>query len=174
MGNKARIALAALAGAAAVTAGAVAFAGASSAAGPSPAPLVQAALASCVTDTSGYCTVQHYLGLVPEAILVSPVTPAGTNSYLLSTVQGSYTPTTFRVRAMASQATPKTAGQIWFNYAAYVPISASGTPTPTYTDPTTAPPYTSTDPTQPPSPSTDPTTTPPYTSSAPTIAPSSR
>ncbi len=171
MGNKARTAVAALAGAAAVTAGAVAFAGASAAAGPSPAPLVQAAMASCVTDSSGYCTVQHYLGLVPEAIIVSPVTPAGASSYLLSTVQTSYTPTTFRVRAMASQTTPKAAGQIWFSYAAYVPVSAQGTPTPTLTYTSDTPTYTSADPTPPPYTVSE-TTLPPYPSSTP--APSSR
>ncbi|WP_410645451.1 hypothetical protein [Amycolatopsis sp. lyj-346] len=177
MGNKTRAALAALAGAAAVTAGAIAFADASAAAGPSPAPLVQAGLASCVTDGSGYCTVPHHLGLVPEAILVSAVTPAAANSYLLSTVQGSYTPATFRVRAMVSQATPKTAGQIWFNYAAYVPASAQGSPTPTpppHTSETpTSPPYTSVDPTLPTHTSVDPTP-PPHTSLEPTPAPSSR
>jgi len=133
MGNKARTALATLAGAAAVTAGAVAFAGASAAAGPSPAPVVQAGQATCVVDGSGYCTVSHSLGVQPEAILVTPITPDAAYGYLLSTVQGSSTATTFRVRAMASQDTPKTYGQIWFSYAAYAAPSVPGTSTPPVT-----------------------------------------
>ncbi|MDQ7807824.1 hypothetical protein Q5425_29155 [Amycolatopsis sp. A133] len=134
MGNKVRTALA---GAAAVTAGAVAFAGASAAAGQSPAPAVQAGQVTCVTDGSGYCTVSHGLGVVPEAILVSAITPNAANGLLLSTVQGSATPTTFRVRAMASQATPKTNGRISFGYAAYAAAAMPDTPTPTdYPTPT--------------------------------------
>ncbi|MEU4249289.1 hypothetical protein AB0F15_17945 [Amycolatopsis sp. NPDC026612] len=62
MGTQARTALAALAAAAVVTAGAVAFAGASGAVGPAPAPIVQAAQASCLTDGGGFCTVSHSLG----------------------------------------------------------------------------------------------------------------
>lgn len=164
MGTKARTALAALAGAAAITAGAAAFAGASSAAGTVPGPQTQAGQLSCVIDSSGYCTVQHYLGVVPEAVLVSPVTPTTGGSYFLSTVQGSYTATTFRVRAMVTQSTPKAAGQIWFSYAIYPPLTppATYTPTPTPTD------YTST---APGTPSTIPWPTPTptgYTSTAPT------
>ena len=130
MGTTARTALAALAGAAAVTAGAVAFAGASAAAGPSPAPFVQAAQATCVVDGSGYCTVSHSLGVIPEAILVSPIMADAGYGYLLGTVQGSYTATTFRVRALASQDTPKTYSQIRFSYAAYAPPSTPGSSTP--------------------------------------------
>ncbi|WP_410613428.1 hypothetical protein [Amycolatopsis sp. lyj-109] len=133
MGNKARTALAALAGAAAVTAGAVAFAGASSAAGPSPAPFVQAAQATCVVDGSGYCTVSHSLGAIPEAILVTPIMPDASYGYLLGTVQGSYTTTTFRVRALTGQDTPKTYSQIWFSYAVYAPPSTPGSSTPPVT-----------------------------------------
>jgi hypothetical protein len=136
MGNTARNALATLAGAAVVTAGAVAFAGASAAAGPAPAPAVQAGQATCVIDSGGYCTVPHGLGEVPEAIVVSPITPGAAYGYLLSTVQDSATATTFRVRAIATQDTPKTSGRIWFSYAAYATAPVPGTPTPTVTSDT--------------------------------------
>ncbi|MDT7800901.1 MAG: hypothetical protein QOI78_4334 [Actinomycetota bacterium] len=134
MGNKARIALAALAGASVVTAGVVVFAGASAAVGPSPAPIVQAAQASCLTDGNGFCTVSHGLGKVPDAIVVSPNTPSAFNAFTLNTVLGSYTATTFQVRAMFAQTTPKTFGQIWFTYAAY----GSAPPPPTTQFPTTS------------------------------------
>jgi hypothetical protein len=136
----ARTALAALAGALVVTAGAVAFAGASAAVGPSPAPIVQAAQATCVTDGGGFCTVTHNLGKVPEAIVVSPNTPSQYNGFMLSTVQGSFTATTFQVRAMFSQTAPKTFGQIWFGYAAYA--AAVAPPTTTPSTPTPSPPTT--------------------------------
>jgi hypothetical protein len=140
MGNRARIAFAALAGASVVTAGAVVFAGASAAVGPTPAPIVQAAQATCVTDGNGFCTVAHGLGKVPEAVVVSPNTPSVFNAFTLNTVLGSYTATTFQVRAMFGQTTPKTFGQIWFTYAAY---GSAATP-PTSVPPTTTPPTTTT------------------------------
>ncbi|MEV6825699.1 hypothetical protein [Amycolatopsis sp. NPDC051102] len=130
-----RTALAALAGAAVVTAGAVAFGGASAAVGPAPAPIVQAAQASCLTDGAGLCTVTHGLGRVPEVIVVSANTPGQFNGFMLNTVQGSFTATTFQVRAMFSQTTPKTFGQIWFSYAAYA--TATAPTTPATTTPTT-------------------------------------
>ncbi len=146
MGNQIRTALAALAGAAVVTAGAAAFAGASAAAGPAPAPIVQAAQATCVTDGGGFCTVSHSLDVVPEAIVVTANTPKTGNGFMLNTVQGSFTATTFQVRAMVTQTTPKTFGQIWFSYAAYAAPTASSTSTPpetatppaTWTEPPTS------------------------------------
>ncbi|MFJ7215410.1 hypothetical protein [Amycolatopsis sp. NPDC098790] len=152
----ARTAVAALAGALVVTAGAVAFAGASSAVGPSPAPIVQAAQATCLTDGAGVCTVTHSLGKVPDAIVVSPNTPSPNNAFTLNTVLGSYTATTFQVRAMFTQTTPKTFGQIWFTYAAYGSPTAPPTTTPQTTTPTpTSPPTT----TPPPTTSSEPTST---------------
>ncbi|WP_249027257.1 hypothetical protein [Amycolatopsis lexingtonensis] len=106
MALQVRTTLAALGGALVVTAGAVAFAGASAAVGPSPAPLVQAAQATCVTDGNGFCTVTHGLGKVPEAVVVSANTPGPFNAFMLNTVQGSYTATTFQVRAMFTQTAP--------------------------------------------------------------------
>jgi hypothetical protein len=146
MGTHARTALAALAGALVVTAGAVVFAGASAAVGPSPAPIVQAAEASCATDGDGVCTVTHSLGTVPAAVVVSPNTPGRFNGFMLTTVQGSFTATTFQVRAMFSQTAPKAFGQIWFTYAAYGSAVAPPTTTPT-TPRTTAPPLTTPTPT---------------------------
>ncbi|WP_439382027.1 hypothetical protein [Amycolatopsis lexingtonensis] len=146
MALQVRTALTALGGALAVTAGAVAFAGASAAVGPSPAPVVQAAQATCVTDGNGFCTITHGLGKVPEAVVVSANTPGPFNAFMLNTVQGSYTATTFQVRAMFTQTAPKTFGQIWFTYAAYGAGTApSTTPTfPTATPSTTTPPPTTT------------------------------
>lgn len=136
-----RNAFAALAGALAVTAGAVVFAGASAAVGPSPAPIVQAAQATCVTDGNGFCTVTHSLGKVPEAVVVSPNTPSAFNGFVLNTVLGSATATTFQVRAMFTQTTPKAFGQIWFTYAAYGSAAPPTTPTTPTTPafPTTTP-----------------------------------
>ncbi|MBE1502489.1 hypothetical protein H4696_009589 [Amycolatopsis lexingtonensis] len=150
MALQVRTTLAALGGALVVTAGAVAFAGASAAVGPSPAPLVQAAQATCVTDGNGFCTVTHGLGKVPEAVVVSANTPGPFNAFMLNTVQGSYTATTFQVRAMFTQTAPKTFGQIWFTYAAYGAATAPPTTT------VTSPPATTT-------PATPTSTTPPTT-----------
>lgn len=162
MGNKARIALAALAGAAAVTAGAVAFAGASAAAGPSAAPLVQTAQATCTTDDAGYCTVSHGLGVTPGVILLSQIAPEGANGFMLSTVQGSYTATTFRMRVMAFTDMPQILSRVSFGYAAYAPTGA-----PTSTPPVTSTPKTTSTPTRTPTPST----TLPPTSGFPTPTP---
>jgi hypothetical protein len=86
--------------------------GTSSAVGPSPVPTVQAAETQCLTDADG-------LGTVPAAIVVSPSTPGQFNAYMLNTAGGSYTASTFQVRVMVNQTTPKANGTIWFTYAAY-------------------------------------------------------
>ncbi|MBB5856349.1 hypothetical protein ACFQ05_26080 [Amycolatopsis umgeniensis] len=98
----------AVAGLAVAAAGGTVFAGTSG----SPAPSVQAAETSCVTDGAGMCTVQHALGAVPAVVVVSPNTPGQFNAFMLNTVQGSYTATTFQVWAMFNQTTPKTGGAI--------------------------------------------------------------
>lgn len=123
---------------------------------PSPSPSVQAAETSCVTDGAGMCTVQHALGAVPAVVVVSANTPGQFNAYMLNTVQGSYTATTFQVRAMFDQTTPKAGGAIWFSFAAYggAPV---GTPTPTKS-PT---PTKTTTPTTSPTPTSEPPSTPP-------------
>ncbi|MFI9457107.1 hypothetical protein [Amycolatopsis sp. NPDC052450] len=147
----------AVAGLAVAAAGGTVLAGTSGAVGPSPAPNVQAAEASCVTDGAGMCTVQHALGTVPAAVVVSANTPGQFNAYMLNTVQGSYTATTFQVRAMFNQTTPKAGGAIWFSFAAYGGAPVTITPTPTKSSPT---------PTKPPTPTTAPTTVAPPTTTS--------
>ncbi|ANN16192.1 hypothetical protein SD37_11440 [Amycolatopsis orientalis] len=153
----------AVAGLAIAAAGGTVFAGTSGAVGPSPAPLVQAAETSCVTDGAGMCTVQHGLGVVPAVVVVSANTPGQFNAYMLNTVQGSYTATTFQVRAMFNQTTPKAGGSIWFSYAAYGGAPVTPTPTPTKTPTPTIPPPTTVAPT----PTTTPTMTPTPTGETP-------
>ncbi|AUI57311.1 hypothetical protein [Amycolatopsis sp. BJA-103] len=149
MKTRDKVALAAAGLAVAAAAGTV-FAGTSGAVGPSPAPSVQAAETSCVTDGAGMCTVPHALGAVPAAVVVSANTPGQFNAYMLNTVQGSYTATTFQVRAMFNQTTPKAGGAIWFSFAAYGgPVSPPTTPTPTPTAVPTTPTYPPTPPTPP-------------------------
>lgn len=154
----------AVAGLAVAAAGGTVFAGTSGAVGPSPSPSVQAAETSCVTDGAGMCTVQHALGAVPAVVVVSANTPGQFNAYMLNTVQGSYTATTFQVRAMFDQTTPKTGGAIWFSYAAYGGAPVTTTPKPPST---TLPPTTPTTPTRPTSATPTPTTTPPETTTPP-------
>lgn len=149
----------AVAGLAVAAAGGTVLAGTSGAVGPSPAPSVQAAEASCVTDGAGMCTVQHALGTVPAAVVVSANTPGQFNAYMLNTVQGSYTATTFQVRAMFNQTTPKAGGAIWFSFAAYGGAPVTTTPTKS-TPRTTMQPTTPTYPTTTATPTpADPTTT---------------
>lgn len=154
----------AVAGLAVAAAGGIVFAGTSGAVGPSPAPSVQAAETSCVTDGAGMCTVQHALGAVPAVVVVSANTPGQFNAYMLNTVQGSYTATTFQVRAMFNQTTPKAGGAIWFSFAAYGGAPVTTMPKPPST--TTLPPTTPT-PTRPTSATQTPTTTAPETTTTP-------
>ncbi|MFC3455496.1 hypothetical protein [Amycolatopsis speibonae] len=147
----------AVAGLAVAAAGGTVFAGTSGAVGPSPAPSAQAAETSCVTDGAGMCTVPHALGAVPAVVVVSANTPGQFNAYMLNTVQGSYTATTFQVRAMFNQTTPKAGGAIWFSYAAYGgQVSPPTTPTPTKTTSPTPTPTMPTSPTYPPTSETPP------------------
>ncbi len=94
---------------------------------------------SCVLDSLGVCTVSHALGVVPTAVVVSANTPAGWNGFMLNTVRDSFTPTTFRVRAMVTSTQPKSGATIWFSYSAF---AAGATPQPPTT--TVMPPVTTT------------------------------
>ena len=129
-------------------------------------PMMVAGTGSCVTDSNGVCAIGHTLGVVPDSVVVSPNTPSPYNGYMLNTVQGSYTATSFKVRAMFTQTTPKRNGTIWISYIASV---GAGPPPPSTTTPTsatTAPPSTSTvSPT--PTPTTTPTPPPTSTTSPP-------
>lgn len=139
----------------------IGWAGATSA--QSTGPKMVTGTGSCSTDGKGVCTITHTLGVVPDAVVVSPNTPAaGYGGYMLNTVQGSFTATTFKVRAMFAQTTPKQYGTIWISYVASVGMgtppspTTSETPTPTTSATSTAPP-----------PTTSTTSVPPTTTSAP-------
>jgi hypothetical protein len=99
--------------------------------------------ASCFTDGAGQCTVKHRLGVIPDAVLVSANTPNNFNGFMLNTQQGSFTATTFTIRAMFNQSTPKTNSTVWFTYHAYSAGTTPPPPTTTVVPPpttTTAPP----------------------------------
>ncbi|SFW76020.1 hypothetical protein [Amycolatopsis australiensis] len=69
---------------------------------------------------------------------MSANTPAAYNGFMLNTVLASYTATTFQVRAMFTETSPKAFGQVWFTYGAPAapPTTSIVVPAPT----TTAPP----------------------------------
>lgn len=74
-----------------------------SAIGPNPAPSIEALTRSCTTDSLGYCTVSHSLGVVPDAVDLTPKVATGvTPYYTLSGVSTGLTTTTVKVRAMTS------------------------------------------------------------------------
>lgn len=118
-------------------------ASATSPVGPAPAPRMTADAVSCVLDSLGVCTVSHALGVAPTAVVVSANTPAGWNGFMLNTVRDSFTPTTFKVRAMVTSTQPKSGATIWFSYSAF-----AAAPTPPITS-TTQPPQTTTTTTEP-------------------------
>lgn len=123
--------------------------------------LVDRRTVSCRTDTAGYCSVTHAMGMTPTDIEVSPRIPAGKKAYTLSVVPGSETTTTFAVRALRPDGTPKSTSTIRFTYWAYGD--------PSLPEPTTSPTTTSTVPTtSAPTTTVVPTTTAPRISSAPT------
>jgi hypothetical protein len=110
----------------------------------------------CNLNSAGRCTVPHRLGVVPDAILLTANTPDSFNGFTLNTVRDSWTATSFELRAMYNQNTPKTSGTIWFSYVAYPPSSPPPTtttvPPTTTTTTTTAVPTTTTTTTTPPAP----------------------
>jgi hypothetical protein len=132
---------------------ALAAIGVTSATGPDPTPLTQALQRTCTTDASGYCTVTHTLGAVPEAVVVTPVISAGWLDYHLSVVTGSATATSVRVRAMRTDTSPRANLPITFSLVVYGSAPAPTTtvpPTTTTAVPTTTPPVTTTTVTPPP------------------------
>jgi hypothetical protein len=100
--------------------------------------------------------VPHLLGVVPDAIILTANTPDSFNGFSLNTVRDSWTATSFELRAMYSQGTPKAGGTIWFSYVAYPPSSPPPTtttvPPTTTTTTTTVAPTTTTTTTTPPVP----------------------
>lgn len=129
-----------------------------------PAPQIAAGAGSCTTDAQGICTLKHTLGSVPDTIVVSANTPGNFNGFFINTLNGSYTATDFKVRAMFSQTVPKPNGTIWVSWIAY---AKGSTPSPPPTTTTVVPPVSTTPPvtTTPKPPPT--TVTPPPTSTPP-------
>lgn len=118
-------------------------------------PKMVSGTGSCTTNGNGVCSIAHTLGVVPDAVVVSANTPGNFNAFILNTVPGSFTATSFKVRAMYTQTTPKAYGTIWVAFVASVGM---GTPPP----PTTEPPSSTT-----PATSTTATTTPITSTTAP-------
>ena len=132
----------------AATALALAAVSVATATGPDPVPLIQAQVRSCTTDSAGYCTVTHTLGVVPDTVLLTPVIPAGATAYTLSAVASRATSTSVRVRAMKSSTNPYANVSIVFSMlvaGTQVPTSTTtSSVTITTTTSTTVPPTTTT------------------------------
>jgi hypothetical protein len=129
-----------------------------------PAPQIAAGSGSCTTDANGICSLKHTLGAVPDSVVVSANTPAAFNGFFVNTVNGSYTATDFKVRAMFNQTTPKQFGTIWVSWVAY----AKGVtpPPPPSTSTVVPPPSTTTPVTTTPAPPTSTTVVPPTTTTS--------
>lgn len=114
---------------------------AASASGPDPAPATQSLTRTCTTDGSGYCTVIHTLGVVPDGVVTSPVIAAGATSYTLSVVDGSATASQVRVRAVRSNGNIHSNQAIKFSLVlfggAVVPTTTTTAPLTTTTVPVT-------------------------------------
>jgi hypothetical protein len=113
-----------------------------------PAPASKSTLASCTTNTSGYCTVAHDLGGTVHALAVTPVIPQGGQHYSLSVVQGSVTSTAVKVRAVKPGGGAYTSAAIQFYLMATgvvevpPPVTTTIPPTTTTAAPTTTTPVT--------------------------------
>jgi hypothetical protein len=114
--------------------------------GPDPAPRTQSELRTCVTDASGFCTVNHSLGVVPDGVQLT-ADVSGTNTHFdLQTAAGGRTSTTVRVRATTGTNTVYANKTISF----WLTVSAPGATVPPTT--TTTPPATTTTTVAPPPP----------------------
>lgn len=106
---------------------------------PVPSQQSWGATRSCTADSSGYCTVAHPAGVVPDAVVVTPALPAMVSVDQLTT-------TNFRlrfVRAVASNgsATPLTGARTFFVHVDWTPgITPSPTASPSATPTATSPP----------------------------------
>ena len=145
---------------------AIAFAGI----GPATATPVSSSASgtsTVTTDASGYATIAHDLGRVPNSVVATSKSPTLVGDVAVDT----YTATTFRVRAWGATGAVIASKSITVSWAVFAGPVATTPPT---TQPTTIPPTTTPPTTQPttipPSttpPTTDPTTTPPVTGSFP-------
>lgn len=129
--NLRRAAAALICAALLVLVGSVAFG-----AGPDPAPRTQAAMQSCTTNSTGYCTVSHTLGVTPDAAVLTPRVARGAVGYSLATVSGEMTSTTVTVRAMTSTSASYNNKAITFWMVVYAPGEVAP-PTTTTTPPIT-------------------------------------
>lgn len=87
-------------------------------------------VASCRTDTAGYCTVQHGLGSVPVSALVSPVFYPGTTPYLMAVAKNGMTAVSLRVRAVYNSGAAVANGAIEFSYVVHAGPAAPPPPPP--------------------------------------------
>lgn len=90
-----------------------------------------AATLSCTADNNGYCTVAHPAGVIPQAVMVTPTTPAITSVDQL-------TAASFRIRFFGSVAadgtvTPLAGAHRFSVHVDWTPAGPSPRPTPTST-----------------------------------------
>lgn len=105
------------------------------AAGPDPAPKIQITTFSCTTNASGYCTVGHGLGELPDAVLVTLGSPSGgapNLPYQLAVTDK--TASSFTVRALTTVGTVFV-GNVNFNAVLGGPNSGLPTTPPVSTSP---------------------------------------
>lgn len=119
--------------------------------------------ATCVTNASGYCTINHNLGVIPDAVQAQAI------NYSAITTTRNWTANTVEVR-LAKRINSSNGVDAWPNVTTQVTLVGMYTPavvtTPPTTDPTTPP---TTDPTTPPTTEpTTPPTTPPVVTDYPT------
>ncbi|WP_238016535.1 fibronectin type III domain-containing protein [Dactylosporangium sp. AC04546] len=89
------------------------------AAGAATPPALDAARATCTTDTEGYCVINHHLGAVPSAVVLTLNAPAeGTGALPFQLAADRYTQEGFRLRALATDGKAYT-GALTVSYLAY-------------------------------------------------------
>lgn len=109
----------------------------------SPAASVDSGTRTCVTSSTGFCTVRHDLGAVPNAVVATVQAPVGGSRIAAALDVDQLTAATFRVRAF-TPAGSAFVGTLTLSYVATVGAVAPPTsPPPT----TTAPPTTTVPPT---------------------------
>jgi hypothetical protein len=119
---------------------------------------------TCTTNASGYCTLNHNLGVIPDVVQAQAV------NYNALTTTRNWTANTVEVR-LAKRINTSNGVDPWPNVTVQVTLlgtyTSGATPTPTTTAPTTPVPTTTVPPTT--EPTTVPPTTPPTTETPPVI-----
>ncbi|MEV4510237.1 hypothetical protein AB0K00_14880 [Dactylosporangium sp. NPDC049525] len=77
-------------------------------------------LASCTTDSLGYCTVPHGLGRTPAAVLATVSSPNSGPRIASQIDTDQFTAGTFRVRVGTPTGDAFSSGAVTFSYAAFV------------------------------------------------------